>query len=194
MEGPTQAPTQPPLKHGDNTIYVKKSILLILGVIALITLVLTMYTGQRIWSQRTSTPTPTPTTSPTPAVSVPKIKKVGPEAPKNELLKQVPTTTTKEQQSNRELLMTNKRDTAIVFINAQCATSPTVANLVDVSKLKISNEDTLKHTLIIDTQHTYTVEPKTILAVDLATFTKDTFYPYTCDEGKDISGYIYIPK
>lgn len=190
MENNNTVP-QPP-KDGHNTVYIKKSVLVVIGVIAFIALSLTLYTGYRLWTQNNKT---TPKTAALPSPAATKIKEAGPEAPKVELLKQVPPTATENEKKNQEdLLMTNKRDTAIVFIGANCKTSPTVANLVGITKMKFNNEDEVKHTITIDAKHSYGIEPDTFLPVELTTFQKNKFYSYTCDNTPDTAGYIYIPQ
>ncbi len=112
---------------------------------------------------------------------------------KEELLKKLPTDTTlDERQKQEKLLKDNAQETAIIFIEKDCQTVPTVAKIVGVDQVKIINEDNTEHTISFDQQETYIIKPDIATIIPLAKFKKGELIPYTCD-GKEMSGYVYVP-
>lgn len=122
------------------------------------------------------------------------IQEVGPEAPKSELLRKLPSDISKSEKEKHEaFLRENARDTAIVFINQNCNSSPTVAKIVDVTIMKIINEDKIEHTLMIANKQPIVVKPNTPYLIKVDTLEKGKLLPYACDSKDNLSGYIYVP-
>ncbi|MEK7605696.1 MAG: hypothetical protein AAB478_04235 [Patescibacteria group bacterium] len=190
MEEPTQAPSQSSLNHEDKTVYIKKSVLVALGIMLLIALGLTLYTGYRIFSSKNNLPTTTPD------LISSKIKKVEQETPKVRLIREIPTGAPgKDNEQQIALLTSNQRGTSSVFIGKNCSTSPTVAQIITPDSFYLQNDDATSHTLqfIDNTQWKYSVEGNKFQKVTSQQFTKGKFYQYTCDGKKESAGYIIIP-
>ncbi len=119
---------------------------------------------------------------------------VGPDAPKIELLRILPPDITEsERKKHEDFLKKNARETAIVFINRDCDSSPTVAKIVGVEIMKIINEDEVEHTITIADRQPIIVKPQIAYRIKVNTLEKNKLIPYTCDAKDNLSGYIYIP-
>lgn len=123
----------------------------------------------------------------------PKASGQRPRVQKEELLKKLPSDTTLEDRQKQEtLLKDNAQETAIIFIEKDCETVPTVAKIVGVNQVKIINEDTTEHVVSFSQQETYTIKPDIATIIPLAKFKKGELTSYTCD-GKEMNGYVYVP-
>ncbi|GIW61948.1 MAG: hypothetical protein KatS3mg089_0800 [Patescibacteria group bacterium] len=119
---------------------------------------------------------------------------VGPAAPKIELLRVLPPDIPEsERKKHEDFLRKNARETAIVFINRDCDSSPTVAKIVGVATMKFINEDKVEHTVTIAGKSTFTVKPGIPYLIKVNTLEKNKLIAYTCDKKDNLSGYIYIP-
>lgn len=125
--------------------------------------------------------------------SPPKADGQRPRIQKEELLKKLPSDTTLEDRQKQEtLLKDNAQETAIIFIDKDCETVPTVAKIVGVDQVKIINEDTTEHVISFGQQETYTLKPDITTIIPLSKFKKGELTTYTCD-GKEMNGYVYVP-
>jgi hypothetical protein len=123
----------------------------------------------------------------------PKASGQRPRVQKEELLKKLLSDTTPEEKQQQEILLKdNAQETAIIFIEKDCETVPTVAKIVGVDQVKIINEDTTEHVISFGQQETYTIKPDITTTIPLSKFKKGELNTYTCD-GKEMSGYVYVP-
>lgn len=196
MEEKNPDTNQLPAKREDNTIYIKKSVLVVIGIIAFIALSLTLYTGYRSFFKSSKSTISKNNPTPTPDPIVLKAKEVKQETPRAELIRGATNNATgqnNEQQLN--LLKSNQRGTSNIFINKGCLTSPTVAQIIRPNSFYIQNDDTAAHTIqfIDNAEWKYQVEGNKFQQVPTQQFTKGKFYQYTCDGKKETAGYIIIP-
>jgi hypothetical protein len=176
---------------------IKKSvaIVFILGIIALN---LTLFVMYRIFSDFSSQGNSIDQNNQKQKTSEKKangqVIEVGPAAPKIELLRVLPPDIPEsERKKHEDFLRKNARETAIVFINRGCDTSPTVAKIVGVEIMKIINEDKVEHTITIADRQPIIVKPQIPYLIKVNTLEKNKLIPYSCDAKDNLSGYIYIP-
>ncbi|HVZ58856.1 MAG TPA: hypothetical protein VG935_03855 [Patescibacteria group bacterium] len=174
-------------------IRIKKTTIILVAVLAFIALNLTVYVGYKFLTIQKAIPASSSGRL-IPSIT-PKITALGPEDPRSDLLRKVPDTATqKEKDAQEQLLLKNRRDTGLIFIEADCITNPPVANLVNTKVLKISNEDDVAHTIVFTKEKSYVIQPKAYISIPLTDFSKNHFYPYLCDNKTDIDGYMYISQ
>lgn len=176
---------------------IKKSfaIVIILGIIALN---LTLFVTYQIFSGFSSQGSNTNQSNKNQKTSEKKpneqFLEVGPEAPKIELLRVLPPDIPEsERKKHEDFLRKNARETAIVFINRGCDSSPKVAKIVGVEIMKIINEDKVEHTITIGGRQPIIVKPQIPYKIKVNTLEKNKLIPYSCDAEDNLSGYIYIP-
>lgn len=172
-------------------IRVKKIYLIPLLVLTFIAVNLTMYVGYVYFQkQNLMNKNPQDISGKSKNVS----KNIGQEAPKGELLRDIPSDSTdKSKDEHQEFLKENLRDTAIVFIGRDCNSSPTVANIIGVETMKFINESDVPHTVKIKNDKEFTLKPNIPLSIKVTEFQKERFYSYSCDT-KELAGYFYIPQ
>ncbi len=177
---------------------INKSVALvfILGIIALNLTIFVAYQLFNVFSSQEDTPNKKIENEKTTEekLSTTNVGAVGPEAPKIELLRVLPPDISKsEREKHEDFLRKNARETAIVFINRGCDSSPTVAKIVGVEIMKFINEDEVEHTVTISGRSSFTLKPEIPYLIELKKLEKNKLIPYTCDQKDNLSGYIYIP-
>jgi len=179
--------------YTNGSFFVPRKVLVFVLLLGFVAINLTIYVGYKVFKSATDTQN---------GIQKTKISnqaktlgsEIGPEAPKIDLLRTLPIDASSDEKNKHEqFLKENARDTAIVFIGADCSSSPTVARIVGVNEMKFINEDSQDHTISIDKKKIITIKPNEPYVIMTSTFTKGVFHSYRCDASEEVAGYVYIP-